>query len=262
MSNFSFNFSLGSAGTVTAAAADVTVANHILTLGAVAALAPLPGRQQIDVRSIEKAALVTAVAETRAIWTITPTFAQSQEFSIIITQIINGTARQMVATAYTAASGGNITSLCDALRSAINNNTTMQIVASGTTTLVLTANAGYPLIPSVSQVSLSSTPGVFASFTNGTPGVAAKGTYAALIAQGVSADIIVAGQSYTNFRLQYRASSVNDPGGNVSEQRNTLNFYINAGATNYAALATRLGEIINAFASGGSVADPEFLALG
>jgi hypothetical protein len=261
MSNFSFNFSLGSAGTVTASAADITVANHILNIGATT-LAPLPGRQTIDVRKIEKAALVTAVAETRAIWTVTPTFAASQEFSIIITQIINGTAKQMVATAYTAASGGNITSLCDALRAVINANTTMQIVASGTTTLILTANAGYPLIPSVSQVSLSSTPGVFASFTATQAGVAAKGTYAALIAQGVSSDIIVAGQSYSNFRIEYLAASSNDPGGNVSQQRNTLNLYINAGATNYAALATRIGEIINAFASGGSVADPEFLALG
>ncbi len=261
MSNFSYNFSLGSAGTVTASAADITVANHILNIGATT-LAPLPGRQTIDVRQIEKAALVTAVAETAAVWTITPTAAASQEFSILITQIINGTPKQLVATAYSLASGSTATTICDSLRAVINANTTMKITASGTTTLVLTAQSTFPLIASVSQVTLGSTPGVFASITNTTPGVAAKGTYAALIAQGVSSDIIVAGQSYSNFRIEYLAASSNDPGGNVSQQRNTLNLYINAGATNYAALATRIGEIINAFASGGSVADPEFLALG
>lgn len=261
MSNFNYNFSLGSAGTVTAAAADITVANHILTLGAVAALAPLPGRQQIDVRTIEKASLTAAVAETRAIWTITPTVAASQEFSILITQIINGTPTQMVATAYSLASGSDALSVCTALRSQINANTNMQIVASGTTTLILTANAGYPLIPSVSQVSLGTTPGTFASITATQAGVAAKGTYAALIAQGVDPAIIVAGQSYSNFRLLYRAASSNDPGGNVSQMRIGMNFYINAGAINYAALATRIGEIINGFGAGVTTADPEFLDL-
>lgn len=260
MSNFNYNFSLGSAGTVTAAAADITVANHILTLGA-AALAPLPGRQTIDVRDIEKAALVAAVAETAAVWTITPTPAASQEFSILITQVINGTPKQMVATAYSLASGSTATTICNDLRAQINANTTMKITASGTTTLVLTAQSTYPIIASVTQVSLGSTPGVFASITNTTPGVAAKGTYAALIAQGVDPSIIVAGQSYSNFRLQYRAASVNDPGGNVSQMRIGLNFYINAGATNYAALATRIGEIIDGFGAGVTTADPEFLAL-
>jgi len=260
MSNFNYNFSLGSAGTVTAAHADITVNNHILTIGATT-LAPLPGRQQIDVRMIEKAALVTAVAETSAVWTITPTAAASQEFSILITQIINGTARQMVATAYSLASGSTATTICNDLRAQINANTTMKITATGTTTLILTAQSTYPIIASVSQVSLGSTPGVFASITNTTPGVAARGTYAQLIAQGVDSTIIVAGQSYTNFRLLYRAASVNDPAGNVSQMRIGLNLYINAGATNYAALATRLGEIIDGFGAAVTTADPEFLAL-
>ncbi len=260
MSNFNYNFSLGSAGTVTAAHADITVNNHILTIGATT-LAPLPGRQQIDVRMIEKAALVTAVAETSAVWTITPTAAASQEFSILITQIINGTARQMVATAYSLASGSTATTICNDLRAQINANTTMKITATGTTTLILTAQSTYPIIASVSQVSLGSTPGVFASITNTTPGVAARGTYAQLIAQGVDSTIIVAGQSYTNFRLLYRAASVNDPAGNVSQMRIGLNLYINAGATNYAALATRLGEIIDGFGASVTTADPEFLAL-
>jgi len=260
MSNFNYNFSLGSAGTVTAAAADITVANHILTLGATT-LAPLPGRQQIDVRTIEKASLTAAVAETVAVWTITPTAAASQEFSILITQIINGTPKQMIATAYSLASGSTATTICNDLRAQINGNTTMKLTATGTTTLIITAQATYPIIASVSQVSLGSTPGVFASITNGTPGVAAKGTYAALIAQGVDPAIIVAGQSYSNFRLLYRSASSNDPGGNVSQMRIGLNLYINAGAANYAALATRIGEIINGFGAGVTTADPEFLDL-
>jgi hypothetical protein len=260
MSNFSYNFSLGSAGTVTAAAADITVANHILNIGATT-LAPLPGRQTIDVRLIEKAALVTAVAETAAVWTITPTAAASQEFSILITQIINGTPKQMIATAYSLASGSTATTICNDLRAQINANTTMKVTATGTTTLILTAQSTYPLIASVSQVSLGTTPGTFASITNGTPGVAAKGTYAALIAQGVDSTIIVAGQSYSNFRLLYKASSSNDAGGNVSQMRILLNLYINVGALNYTALATRITEIMSGFGASVTTADPEFLDI-
>jgi len=261
MSNFVQNSSLGTAGTVTALAADITVAAHILTVGA-AALAPLPAVSKYDVRQIESASLIAAVAETASVWTITPTFAASQEFSLQITQVINGTARIFVATAYTAASGGSITTLCDALVSVINAQASFKVTGARVgSTVTVTSQTGYPLVR-VSQVSLSSTPGAFASITNTTPGVQAKGTYAALVASGVSADILVAGQSYSNFRIVYRNPSVNDAGGNVSIRRVTSNVYINAAATNYAALATRIGEIINGYGAGGTTADPEFLDIG
>lgn len=260
MSNFVQNSSLGTAGTVTALAADITVAAHILTVGA-AALAPLPAVSKYDVRQIESASLITAVAETASVWTITPTAAASLEYSIQITQIINGTARVFVATAYSLASGSTATTICDSLRAVINAQTAFKVTATGTTTLVITSQTGYPLVK-VSQVSLSSTPGTFASITNTIPGVQAKGTYAALVASGVSADILVAGQSYSNFRIVFRKHSVNDATGNVSIQRVTSNVYINAAATNYAALATRIGEIINGYGAGATTADPEFLDIG
>jgi len=260
MSNFVQNSSLGTAGTVTALGADITVAAHILTVGA-AALAPLPAVSKYDVRQIESASLIAAVAETASVWTITPTAAASLEYSIQITQVFNGTARVFVATAYSLASGSTPTTICDSLRAVINAQTAFKVTATGTTTLVITSQTGYPLVK-VSQVSLSSTPGTFASITNTTPGVQAKGTYAALVASGVSADILVAGQSYSNFRIVFRNHSVNDATGNVSIQRVTSNVYINAAATNYAALATRIGEIINGYGAGVTTADPEFLDIG
>lgn len=250
--------SLGTAGTVTAAGADVAVSNHFLICGA-AALATLPNSPQIDVRQIEAASLTAGNAETAGVITVTPTNAASTEFSLQVTQLVNGVPKVTILSTTTAASGSSATTICDAWRSQLAANTGIKITGSGTTTFIMTAQTGYPIIKA-QQVTLSSTPGTIAVVAT-TPGVQAKGTYAALVAQGVNPDILVSGQTYSQFRIQYRQPSVNDAAGDVSSARNIFTLLINGAATNYAALATRIGEIINGYGAGGTTADPEFLAL-
>lgn len=252
--------SLGTAGTVTAAGADVVVSNHLLICGA-AALATLPNSPQIDVRQIESATLAAGNAETAGVITVTPTNAASSEFSLQVTQLVNGVPKIIILSTTTAASGSSATTICDAWRAQLAANTGVKITGSGTATFIMTAQTGYPIIKA-QQVTLSNppVPGTIAVVAT-TPGVLAKGTYAALVAQGVNPDILVAGQTYSQFRVQFRQPSVNDAAGDVSSSRNIFTLLINGAATNYAALATRIGEIINGYGAGGTTADPEFLAL-
>jgi len=238
---------LGTGGSVQAAAADVSLAGHILAI---------TGCPSMDYRMIDKMTIQTSVAETSAVWTITPTNAASTEFSLQITQIVPSVSSmpiQQTITHNTAASGSSATTICNAWRAALAATKNLQITPSGTTTLVLTAKAGSPIVKVV-----NASPSATITVTETTPGVSPLGTYAALVAEGVSG--AVSGQSYTTVTFNYRESSTNDPAGNVSTGRHIHSLYINAGATNYAALATRLAEVRDAYVAGGTDADPEAIA--
>jgi len=245
--------SLGTGGTVQAVAADAVVNNHILTV---------TNGVPMDMRKIESAQLLAAVAETRGVVTVTPTNAASSDFSLVVKQLVNGVQKQVQLSVITAASGSSATTICNEWRSQLSaQGSLLQVVGSGTSTFIITANAGYPII-SVSQISLTATAGTVA-IVNTTAGVQARGTYAALVAAGVPTTTpIVSGQSYTQFVVTGAVGGVNEVAGAIQQTSTTNVILINEGATNFAALNTRLGEIINGFPAGGSTyPNPEIVAL-
>lgn len=265
MVNYTYS-SLGTAGTVQALGADAVVNDHILTI---------TGAPPMDVRLVEEMTITAPVAATAQVTTITPTsVAASTEYSIQISQWINGRFEQVVLTNLTA-TGATATTICDAWKLQLapwisSGKLSMTASGSGSGTLILTATTTDAVF-SVTQVYLNA--GNTVGFTpspasgsmtvvTGTPGVVANGTYASLTAQGiVTVPALVSGQTYQQVRIVYRNPSVGEAAGDVSEERNVHVVLINQAATNRAALITRLGEIAQGLEAGGTTADPEFIAI-
>jgi hypothetical protein len=93
-------------------------------------------------------------AEVLRVITITPTAANSTDYRVTLSiekgqQFDNNLPNevQTVFTHTTPLSGGTATTIGDAFRAAINNHPywSLRVVASGTTTLILTARAGFPI---------------------------------------------------------------------------------------------------------------------
>ena len=246
--------SLGTGGTVQAAAADAVLNNHILSL---------TNAPSFDTRTIESAKLVAASGETVGAITITPTLTASSDYSYVIGQYLNGVLKTVQISAITAASGASLGSLCNELRAqlaAMSSQLKVTLNAANSVTVVITAIAGNPII-SVKQISLTTTSGV-STVSAASSGANAVGTYAALIAAGVSATTpIISGQSYTQLVVTARSAGAAEVAGNVLSSRVVSVSLINEAATNFAALNTRLGEIINGFGAGVTTADPKSIAL-
>lgn len=252
MLNYTYS-SLGTAGSVQAAAADAVVNDHMLTI---------TGAPVVDVRQVESFTVTAAGSGTAQVTTITPTNAASTDFSILVSQVVNGVTQSVVLSYQTPASGSSATTICDAWRIQFNSVASkFNITASGTATLILTASATTPSKFTVTQVYPSLTSGTMTIVT-GTPGVNPVGTYAVLAAQGITTiPALLAGQSYTAVEIIYRTSSSAETAGDVTEARSVHTVFINEAATNFAALSTRLGEIANGYKAGGTTADPEFIAI-
>ena len=173
------------------AAADVTygsTTSGFMTLGQGA-----NSSSPIKVLNITSAPSQGYVAETLQVTTLTPAaFVAGNVYQFTIGQMINGVVNT-VNVEYTAAAGDNVTTICDALRSIVGVLTAasqIHITATGTTTLILTAETGNPVFV-VSTISNLTA-------VTGTPGVAAIGKGANLVAQGfqsISA-VPVAGTNY------------------------------------------------------------------
>lgn len=93
-------------------------------------------------------------AEVLRVITVTPTAANSTDYRLILSAEKGQTfdnnlpnETQTVFTHTTAASGATATTIADAFRTAINNHPfwSTRVVASGTTTLIITAKAGFPI---------------------------------------------------------------------------------------------------------------------
>jgi hypothetical protein len=227
----------------------------------------------MDVRLIEDMTITAAVAATAQVSTITPTNAASSEFSIQISMIVNGMAKQVVLSTVTAASGSSATTICDAWRAQIAPLITSgqldTITATGTSTLILTASTTVPIF-TVTQVYMGggNVNGFTPAIPSGvigivltTPGVVPNGTYATLTAQGITTvPALVSGQSYSQIRIVYRQTSDSERAGDVAAARNVHTVLYNASATNHAALDTKLTRIIAGILAGGA-ADPAFIAI-
>lgn len=93
-------------------------------------------------------------AETARVVTITPTAANSTDYRVVLSaekgQTFNNNLPNEVQTVFThttAASGGTATTIGDAFRTAINNHPFWgsRVTCTGTTTLIITAKAGFPI---------------------------------------------------------------------------------------------------------------------
>jgi hypothetical protein len=185
--------------------------------------------------SARKSVVITpAVAEQLGVITVTPTSANSAEFTIFVYGFDTVTKQPKTAIlSIISPSSSNATAICDAWRTALEGVSDFSVAGSGTATLVLTAKAGLPFfevggdaatmssIGSGSGVSLSNT--VTISGTNGTLTIVSAGTVALLQAkypvnQYPEIANLTAGQTYTEVDITYLGS----PNGSSGEYTNTV----------------------------------------
>lgn len=145
---------------------------------------PIPTYQ---ITNIKKQSPVTGIA---GVVTITPTAANSTEYSMVVTYTStkDGSIQTFPLFYTTAASGDTATTICNAFRTQLGDAANINFVASGTTTLILTATTTLPFIGvggSLTAVYTNATSGATTiapniSATVGTAGVVPYGTVALL----------------------------------------------------------------------------------
>lgn len=140
-------------------AGDAIVKAGYLKLGATTAafFNTLPGALKfnpINVNGLKNGSFRAFAAEVLRVITITPTASNSTDYRVTLSiekgqQFDNNLPNEVqnVFTHTTPISGGTATTIADAFRLAINNHPywSQRVVASGTTTLILTAKAGFPI---------------------------------------------------------------------------------------------------------------------
>lgn len=212
--------------------ADVyTATSWAMAAGVITWSDPLATQGQVITKynAITKASITAAVAETLQVTTLTPVAANNSVYQFIIQQYNFSTGKTYTGTyTYTtAASGDTATTIGDAFRSQINNDQNIKIAATGTTTLVLTAEAGFPVF----TVTILQVGGGLTQAT-GTPGVVAKGTTAALALQGIT---VPAGNTYTTIHIEYSPVTGMNIKDGVSVA-SVLDLYLEDGEADYAAV--------------------------
>lgn len=198
-------FVIGAAGAPTAAG-DVTATGGYLKFDLadsnITAVVPSALRDfPLLIQGIKGGVYQAGAAETARVITITPTAANSTDYRIVLSaekgQVsTNNLANefQSVFTHTTPASGGTATTISAAFIAAINAHPfwSTRVTASGTSTIVLTAKAGFPIFSVGIGANLSQ-----ALTTAGNPGV---GVGATLLASGYFTDPAygtpVSGQTY------------------------------------------------------------------
>jgi hypothetical protein len=231
-------FVLGAAGSATAAG-DVALAGGFLKFDLadsnVTAMVPSALRDYpISLSMIKGGVSATGVAETLRVITVTPTAANSTDYRLVLSAEKGTTFNnnlpnevQSVFTHTTPASGGTATTIGDAFRAAINNHPywNTRVVASGTTTLIITAKTGFPIF----------SVGVGANLAQAltTAGVQPIGIGATLLASGQFTDAAygtpVSGQTYNVITFMYEVSNNGGLAGGVYER---VYLYINNAANN------------------------------
>lgn len=231
--------------TVQASAADLAVVNGLIRSGN-----PLTDVCMFD--SITKASITAPVTEVLQITTITPAAVASTRYGITLSQYDYATGNAIVRSyEYTTASSGDTpTTIGNSFRSQINADPAIKVAATGTTTLILTAETGYPVF----QVILTGSTVGNASLApvTGTAGVVAVGTTAALARLGIT----LPSASYTQVHIEYNQKS----GTSLKDQvtlASVWDLYISQGATNRAALVTAWTEELGNLVIGGAAASIE-----
>lgn len=219
------------------------------------------GVPTVKLTDIENYVIRVAVAETLGIWTTTPTAAASKNFNLLVEQFrpdLGFTVQRVLTYASKADGTDTATTICNAWRTALLAFPELKMAGTGTTTLILTATAGY------AGFRVTSVGDGTAAAVNGTPAVPARNTFQALTDKGITGQ--VAGGSYTSVECIYRTTGTSENiGGTTSMGRNRWTIFINQAATNYAAILVRLVEHANGVIAGqsaGGTANPENPAIG
>lgn len=162
-------FFIGQGGTLKASAADLSLSNHVLAF---------TGTPRVDFRKLNGTpGWKESLQESLQSWIYTPTAANSTTYSFVIQQW-NAAAGRLVNVTFTyqtQPSGDTATTICAAFRAQLLNQTSVQVTGSGTATLILTANAGYPLFtvtngqPTTSTITANQTSVAIVSSTDATP---------------------------------------------------------------------------------------------
>ena len=170
--------------TITVGGTDVSVGSDgILNIASVAAA---------DVYNVRNVAINTPAAEVPGVVTITPTSANSTVYTFYINGFSKSTGLPKVMNvSFTSASSATATTISTQAKAIINADTDFSVAATGTATIVLTGATGFPFFVvggtsgTVDSYSSGSGVTIFTNLaaTNGTVGVAAKGTVALLQAK-------------------------------------------------------------------------------
>lgn len=232
--------------TVQASAADLSVVNGLIRSGN-------PLTDVCYFNAITKASITAPVTEVLQVTTVTPTAVASTLYGILIEQYDYETGGNITRQYFyeTAASGDTATTICDAFRTAINNDSIIKIAATGAATLILTAETGYPKF----TVKFTNAAASLAQST-GTAGVVAIGTTAALARQGIT----LPAASYTQVHIEYAQKN----GTNLRDQitlASVWDLYINQADANRAALVTAWTQELGNLVIGGAAASIENAAL-
>ena len=233
--------------TIQATAADLSVSDGLYKIGN-------PLKTVGYFKDFASAKITAPVAEQLQVTTLTPVAAANSTYSFFITQWdpASGNMRTWQYSYETPASGATATTIGDFFRTAINADTTIHIAATGTATLILTAEAGYPVF----QVGITNVGGGLTAVT-GTAGIPAVNTVAMLTAQGF---LGLTGATYTTVQIKINAR--NTPlMKNPQATATVYDLLINQGATNRAALVTALTESLGNLVIGSAAASIENLAL-
>jgi hypothetical protein len=124
---------------IAGSAADISLQNGILSI---------TGAPKMPFGRITAQTVLPYITEVREVVTLTPTAANSTNFSLLIRQFNKdtGITVEEVIPYTTAASGDTATTICNGWRSVIATRPNLKLAATGSSTLVLTATSGYPLI--------------------------------------------------------------------------------------------------------------------
>jgi hypothetical protein len=174
-------------------------------------------------------------AETLAVWTAVIAPTASTRSSITVTQYVgsgNGDQGSDTVSAnffYTSSSSaGSGTEIANAYVALVNAHPRLRVVATtgGATNLVLTADAGYPLITNVAE---GVNTAVFTSWTQTTAGVKSVGTAAELAALGVEG--VEEGKSYITYKSKIFVDKGADGFGNTKGGYEDFTLYVESTRT-------------------------------
>lgn len=234
-------------------AADLTLDNGILKFGVPTATASKVICDFLDLIP-GKCSITVAVPEALQQTTVTFTAANNTTYMLRLQQW-DATNRVWITNVYaytSAASGDTATTIGNAFRTQINADSRIHVLAGGTATLALYAEAGYPVFtatsiePSTTTVVLNAT---------GNPAV---NTTAALALEGITG---ATGASYTRIHLEYNANGI--PTNSLqTNQPYVKDYFINQASADYSNTLAKWRYILaNRSTSITSAANPESAAV-
>jgi hypothetical protein len=228
---------------------DIVVLNTVTVLGTDAAvdsngILNVIGADSIKANRITNMSIQPYVAEVSQVDTLTISAVDNTTYTLAISGVNKQTNaayfRQYSVTSGTSATA---TTIGDLFRTEINNDAYVNVTASGTTTLVLTADAGFPAFTTIESD---------ANITIATPT-----TTAAVIGKGLGSQIsadypsavypeianIVAANEYTTVQIDYEDVGAYGENNTLGNSYKSLLLFVNEGADNFDDLLGTYGTL-------------------